>query len=270
MRWMNQLAVGMVLSGACLWNGPAASGQGLIYNLPEDGTSVEYEGTLTQSSGEQDAAPLTWTSQLTLKSVGREQAEYDGQMQPCRWIEIKVVTGTSGAAGIDPGPVGARIYKVLVPEARITGERADANAVPNDFLPIVKGYRRLGEDQMKEIQTPALVIYPTISLLANYDSPEVIATADVPEVLAPGLSLSATRMKGQLVMERAENRSTNSGEYWVSPDVPFGLARWVVSVTREEKETTAPRSEFRPVSTVQVDMKLKRIRENAESELVTP
>ena len=52
--------------------------------------------------------------------------------------------------------------------------------------------------------------------------------------------------------------------------MPFGLARWVVSVTTEEKETTAARSEFRIVQTRQTDMKLKRIRQNAESELVTP
>jgi hypothetical protein len=70
-------------------------------------------------------------------------------------------------------------------------------------------------------------------------------------------------------MERPESRSTNVGEYWVTPDVPFGLARWIVAVTREEKESTAPRSDFRPVVTVQVDMKLKRIRQDAESELVT-
>ena len=113
-------------------------------------------------------------------------------------------------------------------------------------------------------------MYPTICLLANYDNPETIASSDIPEILAQGVSVTAKRMKGVAVQERPESRSTNTGEYWVSKDVPFGLARWVVSVTTEEKETTAARSEFRIVQTRQTDMKLKRIRQNAESELVTP
>ena len=76
-------------------------------------------------------------------------------------------------------------------------------------------------------------------------------------------------MKGKLVMERAESKSTNEAEFWVSSDVPFGLARWIVSVTREEKESTAPRSEFHVVNVVSVDMKLTRLRDNVDSELVT-
>lgn len=271
MRWMNQLASGLVTGGICfLLTSVTATAQGLVFYLPEDGMAVEYEGTLMQSMGDQDPAPLTWTTELSIKSVGREQAEFEGTLQPCRWIEIKVTTGKSGAAGIDPGPVGARIYKVLVPESKIIPEAVDADGIPNHMLPIVKGYRRLGEEAVKDIKAPALRVYPTITLLTNYDDVEVVATADIPEVLAPGLSVSAKRMKGKFVMERPESRSTNVGEYWVTPEVPFGLARWIVAVTREEKESTAPRSNFKPVSTVQVDMKVKRIRQNAESELVTP
>jgi len=70
-------------------------------------------------------------------------------------------------------------------------------------------------------------------------------------------------------MESSKSRSTNEGEYWVSKDVPFGLARWVVTITTEEKELAAARSEFRTVIVKKLDMKLKRIRDNAESELVT-
>ncbi len=271
MRWMNQLASGLVTGGICfLLTSVSATAQGLVFYLPEDGMAVEYEGTLTQSTGDQDPAPLTWTTELSIKSVGKEQAEFEGTLQPCRWIEIKVTTGKSGAAGIDPGPVGARIYKVLVPESKVIPDAVDADGIPNHMLPIVKGYRRLGEEAIKEITAPALRVYPTITLLTNYDDVEVVATADIPEVLAPGLSVSAKRMKGKFVMERPESRSTNVGEYWVTPEVPFGLARWIVAVTREEKESTAARSNFKPVSTVQVDMKVKRIRQNAESELVTP
>jgi hypothetical protein len=54
----------------------------------------------------------------------------------------------------------------------------------------------------------------------------------------------------------------------VSKTVPFGLARWVVTVTTEEKDLAANRSDFKVAVVKKVDMKLRRIRENAESELV--
>lgn len=270
MQCLNRVVRGLIVTGLMAINASVVSAQGLIYNLPEDGTAVEYEGTITLSSGDQDPNPLEWTSELSIKSVGREDAEFQGSVQPCRWIEIKVITGKSEAAGIDPGPVGSRIYKFLVPESKIVADRNDQDGIPNDVIPMVKGFRRLGENAIKEIRSPGLVMYPTICLLANYDNPETIASSDIPEILAQGVSVTAKRMKGVAVQERPESRSTNTGEYWVSKDVPFGLARWVVSVTTEEKETTAARSEFRIVQTRQTDMKLKRIRQNAESELVTP
>lgn len=269
MLQLNRLAIAVtVIAMSCVVTS-SVKAQGLIFNLPEDGTAVEYEGTLTQATGPDDQEPLSWTCELSIKSVGSEDAEYEGKVQPCRWIEIKTLTGKAGAAGIDPGPVGARIYKVLVPESKINGEPVDADNVPNDMLPIVRGFRRLGEEAVKKIKTPSLEIYPTITLLRNYDKPEVIATNSQPEVIQQGPPITAKQLKGKLVMERAESRSTNEGEYWVSKDVPFGLARWIVSVTREEKESTAPRSDFHVVNIVSVDMKLKRQRTNVESELVT-
>ncbi|MBL8817793.1 MAG: hypothetical protein JNL58_17340 [Planctomyces sp.] len=270
MRGLNCSAMGLI-AAACLWlNASSAIAQGLLFNLPEDGTAVEYEGTLRYLTGDQDPQPLEWTSELSIKSVGQEQAEYQGVMQACRWIEIKVVTGKSEAAGIDPGPVGARLYKILVPESRIMATATDTDTIPNHMIPIVKGYRRLGEEAVREIKSPALRIYPTITLLTNYDQPELVASGQVPEVLDTALSLTADHMKGKLVMESPESRSTNEANYWVSSEVPFGLARWQVTVVREEKEPTSPRAEFRQVSIETVDMKLRKIRQNAESELSTP
>lgn len=254
----------------CLCFSSVSNGQGLIHSLPEDGMAVEYEGTMVQSTNEQDQNPLTWTSELTIKSVGQERAEYQGREENCRWIEIKVVTGTSTAAGLDPGPVGQRIYKVLVPESKVISEPVDASTIPNNMLPIVKGYRREGEGETVEIRSGALVFYPLICRLRNYDEPEVIAESDTPEILASDLSITAKKLKGRMVMERQESRSTNEAEYWVSRDVPFGLAAWVVTDTREEKTATEPRDLFRTVTIVRSEMKLRAIRDSAESELATP
>ena len=269
MARLNLLAIAFFVSMTLVFSGGPVSAQGLIFNLPEDGKAVEYEGTLTQSTGPDDQAPLQWTCELSIKSVGKEEAEFEGKVQPCRWLEIKTLTGKAGAAGIDPGPVGARIYKVLVPESKIIAEAKDADGIANEMLPIVKGFRRLGEEAVTPITTPALRYYPTISLLTSYAEPEVVASADQPETLVQGETFSAARMKGKLVMESQKTRSTNEGEYWVSENIPFGLARWIVTVTTDAKDSAAPVSEFKPVTIKKVDMKLRRIRDNVESELVT-
>lgn len=247
----------------------SAEAQNLIFSLPDDGALVVYEGTLKQATSVDDENPLSWTCELSIKSVGKEDAMFDGQMQPCRWIEIKTLTGRAGAAGIDPGPVGLRIYKCLIPESKVYGTLQDESGIAVDMLPIVRGYRRIGEDAVKEIRSPALRTYPMITLLTNYQTVEEVASNAVPETLLQGQTLSARHMKGTTRMERAESRSTNAGEYWVSEEVPFGLARWSVTVTREEKPSAAPVSEFKVVTIETVDMKIRTIRQDAESELVT-
>ena len=257
---------------ASLASEPALA-QGLIFYLPEDGTGVEYEGEIIQENVRPDIADgketLKWSREISIKSVGREDAEFEGVVQPCRWIEIKVVTGDPGAAGIDPGPVGARIYKVLVPESKVLDTSVDGDAVPNAMLPIVKGHRRLGENQVKAITSQALRIYPTVCQLNNYPEPVVVSPSENPQTKATNMSFNAKHLKGQTVMERPQSRSTNEGHFWVTPEVPFGLARWEVVVTREQKESTADRDTFAEVSTIKSTMSVKRILDIAESELNT-
>lgn len=248
-------------------------GQGLIFSLPEDGAGVEYEGRVTQETirpdREDGKETLTWSRELSIKSVGREDAEYDGTIQPCRWIEIKVVTGTAEATGIDTGPVGARIYKVLVPESKVIDSSVDAQSIPNSVLPIVKGFRRLGEEPVETINSRGLVVYPTLCLLANYQSPTVVSQTESVDSIGGRESFESRHMKGQTVRERPDARSTNAGEFWVSHDVPFGLAGWSVEVTRESKGSTEERAGFRHVSTISSEMKVRQVVRSAESELIT-
>lgn len=251
-----------------------ASAQGLIFNLPEDGTGVEYEGEIVYVTVRTDIAEgketITKAREMSIKSVGREDADFDGTVQPCRWIEIKVVTGNAGEAGIDPGPVGSRIYKVLIPESKIIATPADADSIPNVVLPIVRGYRRSGEAEVRPITSEAISFYPTICQLMNYPDPEVVAATETPQTKATNMSFNARHLKGRLVMERTESRSTNEAHFWVTDEVPFGLARWEVSVTREQKESTAPRDSFQEVSTTTSTMSVRRLLQIAESELIIP
>lgn len=257
---------------SCL-SGSQAFAQGLLFYLPEDKTGIEYEGTIEQTTIRTDIAEgketMTKAREMSIKSVGREDAEFHGTVQPCRWIEIKIVTGTAGEAGIDPGPVGSRIYKVLVPEAKIIANPTDADSVPNITLPIVKGYRRTGESQVQTLKSNALGIYPTVCQLINYPNPELIAASESPQTKATNQSFNAKHMRGRHVMESTDTRSTNEGHFWVDSNVPFGVIRWEVVVTREKKETTAARDQFQEVETTRTTMSVKRILTVAESELVT-
>ena len=212
---------------------------------------------------------ITKARLITIKSVGREDREFEGTSQPCRWIEIKVVTGDAGEAGIDPGPVGSRIYKLLVPESKIIDTPQDGLGVPNVMFPIVEGYRRSGEAEVRPIRTKAIGVYPTICQLVNYPEQNVISAAATPATKMANTSFSARHVKGNLVMERPESRTTNEADYWVTKEVPFGLARWEVVVTQEKKESTAPRQDFKEYSTTKSTMSVRRFLENAESELVT-
>ena len=257
----------------CLAISQPARAQGLLFYLPEDKTGVEYKGEIVQETIRDDIAEgkeiIRKAREITIKSVGREDAEYDGVVQPCRWIEIKVVTGDAGAAGIDPGPVGSRIYKVLVPESKIIDKPVDASGVPNIMLPIVKGFRRTGESAVRPIKSNALGIYPTICQLMNYAEQELVAASETPETLAANLSFNARHIKGKLVMERPESRTTNEAHVWVTDEVPFGVAAWKVVVTREKKESTATRDKFAETSTTRSEMSVSEILNDAESELVT-
>lgn len=251
----------------------SAHAQGLLFFLPEDKTGVQYQGTIAHETIRDDIAEgkeiIQKSREMIIKSVGEEEAEFEGVVQPCRWIEIKTVTGDSGAAGIETGPVGSRIYKVLIPESKVIAQPFDSDSIPNIMLPIVKGFRRSGESQVRPIRSKALAIYPTICQLMFYPETEVVAASETPQVVAQNLSLNARHVKARMVMERPESRTTNEAHLWISQDVPFGLARWEVTVTREKKESTATRDAFVEVSTTRSTMSVSAILQNVESELVT-
>jgi len=174
---------GLLALGFC----ETARAQGLILNLPKDGAWVRFEGTVKQVEFRPEAPEgdisMEWIEHLTIKSVGREEAVHNGKKVPCRWVEIKVLTGKPSESGVEPGPVGERIYKVLVPEERVIGEVADAEKIPFSYLDIVKGFRKMGGTV-----TPIPVgsrgtegvfqVYPLVGPLMHYDAVEAAGRGD--------------------------------------------------------------------------------------------
>ncbi len=264
-----------LISGLCLLIQTPASAQGLIWSLPEDGTEIRYEGTYKQvefrpNSAEGDLT-IEWIRHVILKSVGSEMAEYQGEQVPCRWLELKVVTGRASESGVLPGPGGDRIYKVLVPEPAIQGQLVDSENIPVSFIPIVRGFRKSGDQQAQPepIESEVLQIYPGLSLLRHYRT-FVREPNESEDIVVSGESFLAEKYKGTEVLESPISRSTQEAEIWRSNDIPFGVARWTVKVLRETKTNIDPRSEFERFAEITVTMQAQEIGRSARSELAVP
>lgn len=270
---MKRMATGALVFAIFLVVGPApfAAAQGLIVTLPKDGAWVRFEGTVKQVELRPEAAEgditMEWIQHLTIKSVGSEKAAYRGQQVPCRWIEIKVVTGKSSEAGVEAGPVGERLYKVLVPEERVVAGVIDREKIPFSFLDIVKGFRKVGAD-VKPIGTGALQVFPLIAPLMHYDALEPAGDEEVP---APGGAIAAKKFKATRRIESPTTRTINEAEIWrCSPEkIPFGVARWLVKTTLEKKDNSQPRSAFKAATQMTVDMSAHEWGTGAKSELLT-
>jgi hypothetical protein len=248
------------------------SAQMLIWSLPEDeGAWIRFEGNYKQTRARPNSNAgdevLEWRSELTISSLGRENAAVSegSEEVPCRWVEFKTETKR---AGVDKkaGPADLYVYKVLIPENRVIGKTVDDDTIPVTFLPIVKGYRRVGQRDVEPVAEKALAVYPTVALVTYY--PDLKAAAEEPEqIQIGGNSVDAKLYKGTRVIKMNTSRSTNAASLWRSDEVPFGLARYQVTLTVEQKNINATDAEFQRTSLVEVDMAAVAIGNDARSEL---
>jgi len=245
--------------------------QGLLWNLPEDGTQIKYEGkyqqTIFRPQSSKGNLELEWLRHMWISSVGKQDAEYEGMTQPCRWIEIKVQTGVASPDGIDTGTVGERIYKVLVPESAIRGAVADGEGIPVSYIPIVEGVRKTNDRDLtpQPIKAKMLQIYPVISLIRHYDSME---QSDIEQTIQVGAKdVVAKELSGVLVQESLTRRIRHETKLLRSDDVPFGLAQWEVKIAEDRKADVETRDKFERISEVVVTMKVSQIQAGAKSEL---
>ena len=248
---------------------PAANAQVLIWSIPEkDGTSVRFEGEYSQVQerplDKRGALSLKWRAELIVKSVGEEDAEFNGMTTKCRWIEF---VSTIKPEGQKPGPSATRIYKVLVPVDRVTGQLRDAEDQPNDFVPIVKGYRKLGTADPVEVTEKALAVSPLIVPVVYYPDLKPESTEPAPVSLPSLGDIPAVLHQGQVQFTADTLRTTNKAKLWLSKDVPFGLAQFEVSVTHEAKDQLAKPEDFKQTSQIDLKMSAVEIGMDAQSDL---
>lgn len=249
-----------------------AQAQGLLWSLPEDGSWVRYEGTYRQLIRRPDSTAgdltLEWTRHLIIKSVGAAEETFNGQVQPCRWIEFKVVTGQVKEGLIDAGPGGTRVYKILVPEAAIAGKIFDDEGIIVSYIPVVRGYRKIGDEDPQPIESGVFDAFPLVSFLQHYRN-LTAETNDADQLQIPSGFVAATAWKGSSTMEGRSNRTTNEAQIWRSDEIPFGVAKWLVRDVREEKHPTQSRDLFRETTEVTIEMAAHEVGIGAETELVT-
>jgi hypothetical protein len=167
---------------------------------------------------------------------------------------------------VPAGPGDTYIYKVLIPAERVIGDIVDEQGIPATFLPVVKGWRKIGQRDAEEVTEKALAVYPTISLVTYYSN--LKAEGEESQQVQVGADAVTARLfKGSRVFQKNTNRSTNAATLWRSDEVPFGLARFQVSVTQEKKELSATADEFKQTSLIEVEMAVVATGNDARSEL---
>jgi len=204
-----------------------------------------------------------------VKSVGKEDAAYKGEVTACRWVEIKVQTGRIDQGTIDTGTAGERIYKVLVPEKSVIGSFTNAKGLHVPHLPIVKGFRKIdGKDpQPKPIKTGILQVFPVVTLLRDFKELEEAPGGETLQV-GPD-SVEIREYKGAAEQESLTDHFTHEVKFYRSKQVPFGLARFTIAMTQERKAEAEPRTAFKKVSEISVEMAAREVGAEAKSELIT-
>ena len=277
LRLQNLFIACLALAWSVEQSGPVMA-QGVLWQLPANGSWVRFEGECTQVVPRPNKVGedlnLKWQKQVVMKSLSTEEAEYRDEKQPCRWLEFKITTGTVVDGTLQAGPGSEVLYKILVPEAAIHGEVTEISEtavgkseVFVSFIPIVKGFRKVGEEEPLALPAGVFQAYPILALVQHYRE---YTEAGEEMVELPTGSVSAKKMQGSSVQESPSVRSANTGTLWRSETAPFGLAKWSGKTVTAEKNAVLPRSKFEITSTMTEEMTLAEIGTEAESELMTP
>jgi hypothetical protein len=174
-----------------------ARAHGLIYRLPQDGVSAQYELQSTTRLG------TKVTGSLTMSSVG--SSEYDSR--PCRWIEVVWRTQT------DLGGGSAVAFKLLIPEKQL-------QLGGSPFENIVKGYVKVGKGDARELAAD-----DELGPLPFFLSGPIMMTSKLePKAIDCALgSVQCSGVKGMTEIKRGNEPSRVAFETRLHDRAPFGV-----------------------------------------------
>ncbi|MBL4884450.1 MAG: hypothetical protein JKY95_07935 [Planctomycetaceae bacterium] len=274
---MNRLVISsfrfvhFVLIIGCLTITSNVQAQGLLWNLPESGTWVRYAGEYRQETlrpqSEEGDLTLQWQRELEIRCLERTQAVYQGKEQTCVWLEFEIVTGQQVDGQLEAGPGSKREYKILVPESVVIGEKTLSAKIPQGFIPIVEGYRKIGNGKVEPMQAKVFQVFPVISQVLINEDAKVAAQEDVS---VPTGAHQTDRIECTSAIEDASSRTGNVTQLWVSKNAPFGPVKWSVRIDRETKNAVDKRDQFKKHAEITVQMEAVQTGNDAVSKVVVP
>lgn len=269
MNTRNFILTALIALSVSLGFQSASYSQGLIWSLPEDGTWVRYEGDYQQLIYRPDSTDgdlkLSWLRHLEIRSVGKVIEKFQEKDTPCRWVEFETTTGKEEAGQVKPGPGGHRIYKVLIPEDSLPMILDSGEQPALEFLPIVRGYRKIGDQEPQKLDSGVLQVYPTISLLRHSRSWN--SASETTDQDTPAGQFQAVERKSDLTLESPTSRSVNKTQLWTSKTAPFGPVKWTVTIARESKDSNQDREEFKRESEITITMTANETGDRAQSKI---
>src|SRR5262245_31945329 len=201
------------ISGVCVLSPGTTRADGLLYQLPEDGSWVYFEGKYTfKLDGMEQAVAGTGT--LTMASVGKA---VEGS-EACRWIEFKVCLKDSGSEH-------TLIRRLLIPETYLKkGE--------NPTEHVVRGWAKF-DNQDVERAVPVHGRWPAYLAGPLQDEKEL----DKQLVESKLGALKCEGVTGWIQYKEGELHSKVKFETRLHENAPFGVvsARMQFEVKRDGK-----------------------------------
>ncbi|MBI3866319.1 MAG: hypothetical protein HY290_30940 [Planctomycetia bacterium] len=200
-------------------NLPAARADGLIHQLPADGSWVQFDmtGEGVRPNG-QVSVKIKGT--VTVKSVGREPV--DGA--DCRWIELEMVMEGERGGGQPEGRTS--FIKLLIPEKHLA-------AGQNPLDHVKKAWKKEGKDGNSvalDLTGNGAPEVKRMDELLNAGIASSEKKGDV-EISVPAGKFRCTHLKGQ--ESQAGGAVDVEIQTWLANDVPFGVAAYRHSKMRK-------------------------------------
>jgi hypothetical protein len=186
--------------------GPARA-DGLLYQLPPDGSWVRYdiEGKVIDADGKQS---MSVAGSVTMSSVGRETVDNE----PCRWIEIatrgKIKRG-------DKESEHTETIKFLIPEK-------DLKRGVNPLDTAKKAIRKR-DGQVKEVDVKTIA--PTLEELFHAP-PQEVKKGDSQIIENKLGKLNCERWTGRHTKAQGQFETAATIETSVNPAAPFGVVAY--------------------------------------------
>ena len=197
----------------------AAFADGLLYQLPKDGTWVKYDLVAVDKQGSQ-----TMLGKGTIRMASVGQVTVEGQ--PCRWIEVAFRMSIETPRGTKR-PESVRFWKVLIPEKYLVKGEAPLDHAVRAWVLESGPKQTAGKPRpMKEVK--AFAEGPLPLILSG--PPKDARPLDKEEVDSKLGKLACEGVSG--VLEFKEQRTTIriTPETRLNAKAPFGVvgSRWTI------------------------------------------